>query len=80
LEDAFKTLEARGVEIVGINCFRDPERMLPLARRIRDAASCFVATQPVAYRCSNERPYFQIQEFNGTVAFPLELDPFVLNT
>lgn len=75
---ALEDTEDKGAEIVGINCFRDPERMLPLARRVRDAVSCFVATQPVAYRCSHERPYFQIQEFNGKVAFPLDLDPFVL--
>jgi betaine-homocysteine S-methyltransferase len=78
LEEAFKTLEDKGADIVGINCFRDPERMLPLAKRVRDAVNCFVATQPVAYRCSHDSPYFQIQEFNGNVAFPLELDPFVL--
>ncbi len=78
LEEAFKTLEDKGADIVGLNCFRDPERILPLAKRVRDAVGCFVATQPVAYRCSDEKPYFQIQEFNGKVAFPLELDPFVL--
>ena len=78
LEEAFRRLEDKGAAIVGINCFRDPQRMLPLARRVRNAVSCFVATQPVAYRCSPERPYFQIQEFEGRVAFPLELDPFVL--
>jgi betaine-homocysteine S-methyltransferase len=78
LEESFKMLEDKGAEIVGINCFRDPERILPMAGRVRDAVSCFVATQPVAYRCSHERPYFQIQEFEGKVAFPLELDPFVL--
>jgi betaine-homocysteine S-methyltransferase len=78
LEESFKILEDKGANIVGINCFRDPERMLPLAKRVRDAVNCFIATQPVAYRCSNERPYFQIQEFNGRIAFPLDLDPFVL--
>ncbi len=78
LEDAFKRLEDKGAEIVGINCFRDPERVLPLAERMRDAVGCYVATQPVAYRCSHAKPYFQIQEFNGHVAFPLDLDPFVL--
>ncbi|MDM8525091.1 homocysteine S-methyltransferase family protein [Desulfococcaceae bacterium HSG8] len=78
LEESFKLLEDKGADIVGINCFRDPERILSLAERVRDAVSCFVATQPVAYRCSHERPYFQIQELNGKVAFPLELDPFVL--
>ncbi|MFP3912160.1 MAG: homocysteine S-methyltransferase family protein [Desulfobacteraceae bacterium] len=78
LEEAFKELEDAGADIVGTNCFRDPQRMMPLARRIREAVSCFVATQPVAYRCSDEKPYFQIQEFEGRPAFPLELDPFVL--
>ncbi len=78
LEEAFKQLEGWGADIVGINCFRDPERMMPLAKRTREAVSCFVATQPVAYRCSDDRPYFQIQEYDGQVAFPLNLDPFVL--
>ena len=78
LEEAYKELEDLGADIVGINCFRDPERMLPLAARVRVAVSCFVATQPVAYRCSEQRPYFQIQQFQGRNAFPLELDPFVL--
>jgi len=78
LEDAFQELEDLGADIVGINCFRDPEQMLPLAARVRGKVSCFVATQPVAYRCTAERPYFQIQKFQGRVAFPLELDPFVL--
>ncbi len=78
LEEAFKRLEGAGADIVGINCFRDPKRMLPLAARLRRAVSCYVATQPVAYRCSDEKPYFQIQEYHDHVAFPLELDPFVL--
>jgi len=78
LEQSFKTLENQGADIVGINCFRDPERLLPLARRVRNAVRCFVAAQPAAYRCSDEKPYFQIQEFKGRRAFPLELDPFVL--
>lgn len=77
-EKSFKILEDKGADIVGINCFCDPERVLPLAKRVRDAVNCFIATQPVAYRCSHERPYFQIQEFNGRIAFPLDLDPFVL--
>jgi betaine-homocysteine S-methyltransferase len=78
LEESFKTLEDNGADIVGINCFRDPVRILPLAKRVCDSVGCYVAAQPVAYRCSNEKPYFQIQEFEGNMAFPLELDPFVL--
>ncbi len=78
LEEAFKVLEDKGADILGINCFRDPVQMLPLAVRLRKAVGCYVAAQPVAYRCTQDKPYFQIQEFNGHVAFPLDLDPFVL--
>ncbi len=78
LEEAFKQLEGAGAEIVGLNCFRDPGRLLPLAARVRQAVSGFVAAQPVAFRCTEEKPYFQIQEIDQRVAFPLELDPFVL--
>jgi len=34
LEEAFKCLEGEGADIVGINCFRDPERILNLASRV----------------------------------------------
>jgi betaine-homocysteine S-methyltransferase len=78
LEDAFKELEGLGADIVGLNCFRDPPRMLPLARRVKEAVSCPVAVQPAAFRCSDERPYFQALRFQGRAAFPLELDPFLL--
>jgi betaine-homocysteine S-methyltransferase len=78
LEDAFKDLVDSGADIVGINCFRDPAMMLPLAARLRQAVPGYIATQPVAYHCSPERPYFQAQEIHGDPAFPLELDPFML--
>ncbi len=78
LEDAFKELKDLGAEIVGINCFRDPNLMMPMVERLRNAVDGYIAAQPVAFRCTHEKPYFQIQEFNGHVAFPLELDPFVL--
>ncbi len=78
LEDAFKELVDCGADIVGINCFRDPGQLMPLASRLRKAVSGYIATQPVAFRCTPKKPYFQIQEFQGRIAFPLELDPFVL--
>ncbi len=78
LEDAFKRLKDLGADIVGINCFRDPKMMEPYALRLRSAVDGHIATQPVAFRCSEKKPYFQIQKFEGRIAFPLELDPFVL--
>lgn len=79
LEDAFRQLADAGADIVGINCFRDPLRTLPLARRVRQAVDAYLATQPVGYRCSEEKPYFQIQRYDGRIAFPLEMDPLLLS-
>jgi betaine-homocysteine S-methyltransferase len=79
LEEAFARLEQAGADIVGINCFRGPDQMLPLAERLRGAVSCPIATQPVAYRTSDEKPYFQVLEYDGRIAFPLELDPLLLS-
>ena len=78
LEEAFQVLEDSGADILGINCFRDPNMMFPLIARLCDAVSVYVAMQPVAYRCSEKRPYFQIQRFKGQIAFPLNLDSFAL--
>lgn len=78
LEEAFSRLEKEGADIVGINCFRDPRRMLPLLERVRNKVTCYVAIQPVAFRCSDDRPYFQDIRYKDHPAFPLELDPFVL--
>jgi betaine-homocysteine S-methyltransferase len=79
LEEAFAALEGAGADIVGLNCFQDPEHMMPLARRARQAVGCFLATQPVAYNCACNAPhYFQAQKIDGRVAFPLDLDPITL--
>lgn len=78
MEEAFARLVDAGAEVVGMNCFRDPKRMLPLARRLLAAVNVPVATQPVAYRCSEKVAYFQAAKHRGRVAFPLELDPLTL--
>jgi betaine-homocysteine S-methyltransferase len=51
----------------------DPPRMLPLVEQMRKAVKCYLAAQPVAYRCSNEVPFF-----TGTKGFPDKLDPYQL--
>jgi betaine-homocysteine S-methyltransferase len=65
-----RILSAEGAEIVGCNCMRDPERMLPIIEEMRSATSGYLAAQPVAFRCSEETPWF-----TGTPAFPDRLDP-----
>jgi betaine-homocysteine S-methyltransferase len=61
-----------------LNCSRGPKTMLPLIEKIRQAVSCPVAAQPVAYRTTVEQPTFQVLREPGKApAFPLALDPFV---
>jgi betaine-homocysteine S-methyltransferase len=69
-----KRLEDAGADIVGINCLRNPSTTLPLMREVREAVSCFVACQPVAYRT----PAHQ-HDFTALPEFPLGLDPLQLS-
>jgi betaine-homocysteine S-methyltransferase len=78
LVEACRRLEAAGADVVGLNCGRGPETMLPLIEQIRAAVSCPVAAIPVPYRTTPERPWFQLLEgVDGRRAFPIALDPFV---
>ncbi len=68
-----RRLADAGAEVVGVNCLRGPAVTLPLAREVREAVSCYVACQPVAYRTPPERP-----DFTSLAAFPEALDPLQL--
>jgi betaine-homocysteine S-methyltransferase len=75
---ACKTLEARGCEIVGLNCSRGPETMFPLLDLVRSAVKCYVAVQPVPYHTTAEQPTFQsLKDDEGQRAFPIALDHFM---
>jgi betaine-homocysteine S-methyltransferase len=78
LVEACARLEAAGADVVGLNCSRGPETMLPIVERIRDAVEIPVAALPVPYRTSADEPTFQsLRDESGTRVFPLGLDPFV---
>jgi betaine-homocysteine S-methyltransferase len=64
-----RRLEAAGADIVGINCLRNPEHMLPLMEEVVKAVSCYTACQPVAYHTPDEQP-----NFTALPAFPYALD------
>jgi betaine-homocysteine S-methyltransferase len=77
--DACQRLADAGADIVGLNCARGPDTMLPLLKEIRAAVSGFVVGQPVAYRTTPQAPYFQLlKDPSGHRAFPVALDPFYL--
>ena len=80
--EACRRLEAAGADVVGLNCSRGPQTMLPLLGEIREAVSVPVAALPVPYRTSEQQPSFQSledptgHELPGGRPFPTALDPF----
>ncbi len=78
-EQACRRAEQAGATVVGLNCIRGPQTMLPLLQPIRDAVSCEVAALPVPYRTTRAEPSFQAlrdPQRGGQQAFPTALDPF----
>ena len=68
-----KKLVGAGADVVGVNCLRSPEAMLPLVREMREAVSGYVAAQPVAYRVPAGSP-----DFTSLPQFPYALDTLQL--
>jgi len=68
--DCARALSDAGADIVGVNCLNGPEQQLPLAVQMREAVGGYVATQPVAYATTDDKP-----DFTSTASFPYDLDP-----
>jgi betaine-homocysteine S-methyltransferase len=78
-QDACREAEQSGADVVGLNCIRGPQTMLPLLGPIRAAVSCPVAALPVPYRTTPAEPSMQSLRDparGGAQAFPTALDPF----
>jgi betaine-homocysteine S-methyltransferase len=79
LDEACRRVEEAGADVVGLNCSRGPATMLPILGRVRKAVSVPVAAQPVPYRTTPEEPTFiTLLGDDGSRAFPVALDPFLL--
>jgi betaine-homocysteine S-methyltransferase len=72
-EETAKALIDAGADIVGMNCLRPPQHMLPSMEKMRKAVSGFLACQPVAFRTPKEKP-----DFTSLPEFPVALDPLQL--
>lgn len=85
LAESCRELEQMGATVVGMNCNRGPDTMLPLVKEIRNAVACHVAAVPVPYRTTETHPTFQSLEDRGcnciphSRPFPVALDPFTCN-
>jgi betaine-homocysteine S-methyltransferase len=78
--EACKRLADAGADIVGLNCDRGPETMLPIIERVRQSVDCYVAAQPVPYKTSAQHPTFEsLRTVEGAQAFPLALEPYLHN-
>jgi len=71
--EAAKALADAGADIVGMNCLRPPEHILPAMEEMRKAVDGYLACQPVAYHTPKESP-----DFTSLAEFPLALDPLQL--
>ncbi len=81
--DACRRLEDAGADVVGLNCSRGPETMLPLLQDIRAAVTGPMAALPVPYRTTADQPTFQslrepssFGDAEAAMPFPTALDPF----
>lgn len=80
--EACRRLEEQGADVVGLNCSRGPQTMLPLLKEIRAATAGHIAALPVPYRTDEQEPSFQSLRDPATPAapggrpFPTALDPF----
>ena len=79
-------LEQAGADVVGMNCFRGPDTMLPWLRKIRAAVSCHVGALPIPYRTTTQEPtFFNLSDDRASVpaphgrTFPTALDPLYAN-
>ncbi|MDR0343846.1 MAG: homocysteine S-methyltransferase family protein [Nocardiopsaceae bacterium] len=79
-------LEQAGADVVGMNCFRGPDTMLPWLHKIREAVSCHVGALPIPYRTTPEEPtFFNLTDNQARVpsphgrTFPTALDPLYAN-
>ena len=81
--DTCKELEQLGADVVGMNCFRGPDTMLPYLKEIRKAVKCHVGALPIPYRTTDANPtFFNLPDDNGCSCpaphgrtFPTALDP-----
>lgn len=77
--EACRILADRGAAIVGLNCSRGPETMLPLLEQIRAAVDIPIAAQPVPFRTTAAVPAFEsLESRDGTRLFPIQLESAAL--
>ena len=87
IAETARMLEENGADVVGMNCFRGPQTMLPWLKEMRREVSCHMAALPVPYRTTEAEPtFFSLTDTHGCTCpaphgrpFPTALDPLFCN-
>ncbi|MBA3340139.1 MAG: homocysteine S-methyltransferase family protein [Geodermatophilaceae bacterium] len=81
-----RALADSGADVVGLNCARGPDTMLPLLAEVTAVVDVPVAALPVPYRTTPDEPTMQSLRdpvgeklLPGGLPFPTALDPFTCN-
>jgi betaine-homocysteine S-methyltransferase len=74
-----KMLEAKGADIVGFNCIRGPETLLPFIEKLRKSVKCFISAVPVPYHTTQELPACQFLKYELGNAYPIYIDQYICN-
>ena len=85
--DTMKELEQRGADVVGMNCFRGPDTMMPYLREARKVLKCHMGALPLPFRTTDAHPtFFNLPDDHGCSCpaphgrtFPTALDPLYCN-
>jgi len=79
LPEACRRLEEAGADVVGVNCARGPDTMIPLVKEIRKVCKGPIACIPNPYRTSEKYPGFQQlpDERTGELACPVNIDAWL---
>ncbi|XP_077994340.1 betaine--homocysteine S-methyltransferase 1-like [Glandiceps talaboti] len=74
--DACRILEEHGADVVGLNCSRGPDTMLPLMKEIREVCKGPLSAVPVPLRTTKEEPtnLTLSDPKTGKHLFPINLD------
>jgi len=68
-----RALVDAGADIVGTNCLRGPQHILPIVEEMRAATDAYIGVQAPAYRTTDATPFF-----TGLKGFPDAMEPYQL--
>ncbi|XP_053398081.1 S-methylmethionine--homocysteine S-methyltransferase BHMT2-like [Mercenaria mercenaria] len=76
IPEACKRLEDQGAAVVGLNCSRGPDIMMPLIREVKNACKGPIAALPVPYRTTGkQKTFFSVKDpKSGKLVYPDNLD------